>query len=258
MRAGAIGCAACASIAALLGSALFSRRSRGRIGNGRRCVGAAGDPRDRRELGGLARRRRLGALSHRLARRRPHDGDLVPGHRRRVHRRQPRRLREGRQHPALPRRQLHRPGRQPRHRPDQDDDLAARARARRAVRRRLHGPLLRFLREARRALGPGAAPADLREGPHGPGRPRRAADARPGTARPLPGRLPPPRLPADRRSASRSSPTCPASRGPRSRRSTRAGGPGSPANRSDLASSWRYDRARRNKSQRETPPPWSR
>ena len=27
------------------------------------------------------------------------------------------------------------------------------------------------------ALGPGAAPADLREGPHGPGRPRRAADA---------------------------------------------------------------------------------
>ena len=42
------------------------------------------------------------------------------------------------------------------------------------VRRGLHRPLLRFLREARRPLGPGAAPADLREGPHGPGRSRRS------------------------------------------------------------------------------------
>ena len=43
-----------------------------------------------------------------------------------VHRRQPRRLRQGRQHPALPRRQLGRRRRQPRHLADQDDDLAAR------------------------------------------------------------------------------------------------------------------------------------
>ena len=42
------------------------------------------------------------------------------------------------------------------------------------VRRGLHRPLLRFLREAQRPLGDRAAPADLREGPHGPGRPRRA------------------------------------------------------------------------------------
>ena len=46
--------------------------------------------------------------------------------------------------------------------------------ARRAVRRGVHRPLLRLLREARRALGHRAAPADLREGPHGPGRSRRA------------------------------------------------------------------------------------
>ena len=37
--------------------------------------------------------------------------------------------------------------------------------------RRLHRPVLRLPRKARRALGRGAAPADLREGPHGPGRP---------------------------------------------------------------------------------------
>ena len=110
---------------------------------------------------------------------------------------------QGRQHPAFPRRQLGRHRRRPRHLADQDDDLAARARARRAVRRGLHRPLLRLLREARRALGHRAAPADLREGPHGPGRSRRAADARSGAARPLSRGLSPPRLSADRRSATR-------------------------------------------------------
>ena len=35
---------------------------------------------------------------------------------------------------------------------------------------RLHRAVLRFPRKARRALGHRAAPADLREGPHGPGR----------------------------------------------------------------------------------------
>ena len=48
-------------------------------------------------------------------------------------------------------------------------------RARRAGRRRLHRALLRLPGEARGALGHGAAPADLREGPHGPGRPRARA-----------------------------------------------------------------------------------
>ena len=71
-----------------------------RVGSGGRDAsmdsanaGTAGDPRGRRELGGVARRRRLGALPHRLARRRAHDGDLVPGPGRGVHRGEPRRLR---------------------------------------------------------------------------------------------------------------------------------------------------------------------
>ena len=59
-------------------------------------------------------------------------------------------------------------------------------RRRRALRRRLHRPLLRFPREARRPLGPGAAPADLREGPHGSGDPGRAPGARRGRAGALP------------------------------------------------------------------------
>ena len=92
------------------------------------------------------------------------------GHRRRVHRRKPHRLREGRQHPALPGRPFGRPGGKPRHRADQDDHLAARQRARGAGGRGVHRALLRFPGEARRALGHRAAPADLREGPHGPGR----------------------------------------------------------------------------------------
>ena len=41
------------------------------------------------------------------------------------------------------------------------------------VRRRLHRALLRLPREARRPLGDRAAPADLREGPARPARPRR-------------------------------------------------------------------------------------
>ncbi len=43
--------------------------------------------------------------------------------------------------------------RQPRDRADQNDDLAARAGRRRDLRRGLHRPLLRFLREARMAAG---------------------------------------------------------------------------------------------------------
>ena len=48
--------------------------------------------------------------------------------------------------------------------PDQDDDFAARPPPRRRVRRRLHRPVLRLLREARERLGARATPADLREG----------------------------------------------------------------------------------------------
>ena len=60
-------------------------------------------------------------------------------------------------------------------RADEDDDQPARRRRRRGRRRRVHRPLLRFLREARRPLGDRATPADLREGPDGPGEPEREA-----------------------------------------------------------------------------------
>ena len=66
---------------------------------------------------------------------------------------------------------------------DQDDDFAARAGRRRDLRRALHRPLLRLLRETRRPLGLGAAPADLREGPARSGRSGGQARARPGSAR---------------------------------------------------------------------------
>src|SRR5437899_228597 len=60
-----------------------------------------------------------------------------------------------------------------------------------------HRRFVRFLREAARPLGPGAAPADLREGPHRSGRSRNQAEARQDAARPLPRRLSAPRLSAD-------------------------------------------------------------
>src|SRR3954464_7908599 len=71
-----------------------SRRSRSAVGSGMARAYDGGhvrprrpprDPRPRRELGRVARRRRLGALPLRLARRRAHDGDVVPGLGRRVH-----------------------------------------------------------------------------------------------------------------------------------------------------------------------------
>ena len=46
--------------------------------------------------------------------------------------------------------------------------ILQRGRARRARRRGVHRPVLRLLRQARRALGDRAAPADLREGPADP------------------------------------------------------------------------------------------
>jgi hypothetical protein len=48
----------------------------------------------------VAGRGRLGALSHRLARRRLDDRDLVPGAGGEIHRSEPGWVREGRQHPA--------------------------------------------------------------------------------------------------------------------------------------------------------------
>ncbi len=43
------------------------------------------DPRTRGKLGGVARCAPVGSFPHRLACRRPHDGDLVPGHFRGIH-----------------------------------------------------------------------------------------------------------------------------------------------------------------------------
>ena len=89
---------------------------------------------------------------------------------RRFHSRQPRGLGEGREHSPLPRRHVDRPRRRSRHRPDQDDDLPARA---------VHGVLCDvvctgrfydFLKRRNGRLGPGPAPADLRERPARPGR----------------------------------------------------------------------------------------
>ncbi len=60
-----------------------------------------------------------------------------------------------------------------RDRADEDDDQPARDGRRRARRRGLHGPVLRFLRASATALGDRAAAADLREGPPRSGRARR-------------------------------------------------------------------------------------
>ena len=92
----------------------------------------AADPRARRELGGVARRRRLGAVRHRLARRRVHDGHLVPGPGRRTSS-----VSAGRASSAASASctssaaDRDRPGRRPGDLADEDDDLAARRRARR-------------------------------------------------------------------------------------------------------------------------------
>ena len=112
--------------------------------------------------------------------------------------------------------------RRSRDRANQDDDFAARAGRGRDLRRGLHRPLLRFLREARRPLGIGAAPADLREGPARSGRSigqarrstRICSSASPKAIATSPICRP--------RSATRSRPTCPASRGRSSMRFTRA------------------------------------
>ena len=155
------------------------------------------DPRARRVLGRLARRGGVEAAAHRLARRRAHDGHLVPGHGRRLHRGQQAGLGARRAHPPLPWRQLGGRRRRPRRQPDEDDDLAARRGARHALRRRLHGTLLRLLRAQAGPLGARAAAADLREGPARPGRSLGVGEPRPRRARRLPRGLPPPCLPAD-------------------------------------------------------------
>ena len=213
--------------------ALTARASdiRGQRGNRMtdRSPGSPRHPRADRELGVVARRAAMGALPHRLARRRAHDGDLVPGQRRRIHQGEPGRLRQGRAHPAFPRRHVDRSRRRPRHRADQDDDRAARAGRGRHVRRGLHRPLLRFSGKARRPLGSRAAPADLREGPARSG--RSGGDAFSST-RTCSSNFPKAiaTSPICRRaSATRSRPTCRASTGRKSRSFTRAARPGSRA-----------------------------
>ena len=138
----------------------------------------------------------MGSLPRRLACRRAHDGDLVSGRLRGIHQGQRRRLGARRAHSAFPRRLGDRGVRPSRHRANQDDDFAARAGRGRDLRRALHRPLLRLLREARRPLGPGAAPADLRKGPARSGRSVGQAFARSGRAQELSRRLSPPCLSA--------------------------------------------------------------
>src|SRR4051794_8115950 len=159
--------------------------------------GSRGHPRGGGELGAVARRRRLGALRHGVARGRPHERDLVPGPGGGLHRGQPRGVRARREHPALPGRDVRGRARRARDRPDEDDDPAARGGRRRGGRRRLHRALLRLLRAPRRRLGDRPPAADLREGPPAGARPGRSAHARPPAARALPGGLPAPRLRAD-------------------------------------------------------------
>ena len=111
-------------------------------------------------------------------------------------------------------------------RADEDDDQPARRGRRRGRRRRLHRPVLRLLREARRPLGDRAAPADLREGPDGSGEPERAARARrnaPRRGSPRAIATSPTCRPS---SASRSSWISPSSRATSSRACTRTAGRG--------------------------------
>ena len=181
--------------AAALTSIMLETRG-GRLGkdHGR----PAGDRRSGAELGALARRRRLGALPHRVARR--WLDDAPPGSRGRPS-----------EFIAVSRRAsskgvniLHflggsgrREGR-PRGRADQDDHQPARPRRRRAGRRGLHRALLRFLRAAQGRMEASCAASRST---------RRTASIRstrlpawcssPKLLAELPGRLPAPRLPAD-------------------------------------------------------------
>ena len=125
------------------------------------------------------------------------DGHLVPGPRGRLHPGQPRGLRARRADPPLPRRHTRSiAGDRAISQTKMTISAAGRGRRRR-MRRRLHGPLLRLPRAARRALGARAAPADLREGPARPGRSRGRSELDARAARRFPSRLPPPRLRAD-------------------------------------------------------------
>ncbi len=118
-----------------------------------------------------------------------------------------------------------------RHRADQDDDQPARDGAWRRGRRAVHRPLLRFPREARRQVGPRAAPALLREGPDGPGRSRRDAEARSAAARTSSRSATATSPICRRRSATRSRRTCRASSAPTPTRSTPRARAGSKASR---------------------------
>ena len=77
-----------------------------------------------------------------------------------------------------------------------------------------------------------AAAADLREGPHGPGRSRGPADARRVAAGAVSGRVPAPRLPAVEERITRSRRACPVSAATRSRSCMPRARPGSPDRRS--------------------------
>ena len=186
---------------------------------------SVGDPRGRRELGAVARRRRLGALRDRLARRRLDDGDLVSGTGAQVHRGEPRGLRARRQHPALSRRVHLRHRRHSRDRADEDDDQSAR-RWSTASRSTWCAPAASTTssRSAHGPLGHRAPPADLREGPDGPGRAVAAADARcHACSRSSPRAIATSAICRSKNRVHRERPTCRACEDRPSRRSTRKG-----------------------------------
>ena len=86
-----------------------------------------------------------------------------------------------------------------------------------------------FFAQARRPLGDRAAPADLREGPDGPGEPEREARARRSAPRAVPRGLPPPRLPPDEARVHDQARPAAAQRGRSSPNCTRTAGRGSTA-----------------------------
>ena len=146
---------------------------------------------------------------------------------------QPLGLRARRPHPPRPRRHLGRRRGRSGDRPDANGDPPARRRRRSGLRRRVHRPVLRLPRTPRVALGVGAAPADLREGPPRPDRSgcrTSMLDANCSSASPRDTGISPTCRPG---SATTSRPTCPASPGRSSTRCTGAARDGWRAARSE-------------------------
>ena len=179
-------------------------------------------PRHRRELGAVARRAAVGPLPHAVARRRADVGDLVSGHVRGLHRRQPAGLTTAAPASitcsAAPRSTSRANG------PSPSTKLSI------AQRAQVDGVLCDVT-----CWGRAYDFLEKRDGRWGivlrrhiyekdridPVDPARRADARSRAARALSGRLPPPRLSADAGRLRREEAICPASKAPHSTRSMR-------------------------------------